>query len=104
MNPRGLPPITLASNTSVNVTGDPATVLQVAEGTITQREANPRQTAQVQTEQAAELATGVVEAIKGVEAAVEKARLEMQPVIPPPPRLFPGGDQKVLNPPGGKNL
>ncbi len=89
--PQGLPSITLASNTSVNVTGDPATGLQVAEGTITQREANEilreseiepaikeeanqKQTAQAQTEQAAQLAAGAAEAIEAITgiAAVEE--------------------------------
>ena len=117
--PQGLPPITLASNISVNVTGDPATGLQVAEGTITQREANEilreseielaikeeanqKQTAQAQTEQAAQVAAGAaeaIEAITGVAAVEEKARLDLQPEIPSPPRIFPGGDPKVLNPP-----
>jgi len=116
--PQGLPPITLASNTSVNATGDPATGLQVAEGTITQREANEilreseielaikeeanqKQTAQAQTEQAAQVAAGAaeaIEAITGVAAVVEKARLDLQSEI----RIFPGGDSRVLNAPGVK--
>jgi len=81
--PQGQPPITLTPNTSVNVTGTTATGVQVGPvGTVTQaeateivdaseveaavtEEANQEQTAKVQTEQAAELATAIVEAVTG---------------------------------------
>ena len=83
VTPQGQPSITLTPNTSVNVTGSSTTGVQAgAVGAVTQaeateiveaseveaavkEEANQEQTAKVQTEQAAELATAIVEAVTG---------------------------------------
>ena len=109
MIPQGLAPITLVPNTYVDVTGNPATGLQVTGGTITQadaskilreseiapavkEEANQKQTAQAQTEQAAHLAAGAAEALTGVAASVDTARQELRPKLIAPPKLSPGGE------------
>jgi len=107
--PQGLAPITLVPNTYVDVTGNPATGLQVTGGTITQadaskilreseiapavkEEANQGQTGQTEAKRAAQLATGVVEALTGVAAAVDTARQELRPKLIAPPKLTPGGE------------
>ncbi len=98
--PQGQPPITLTPNTSVNVTGTAATGVQVGPvGTVTQaeateivdaseveaavtEEANQEQTAKVQTEQAAELATAIVEAVTGETlAALQDTQQEAQETV-----------------------
>ncbi|MCH7566855.1 MAG: FecR domain-containing protein [Nitrospirae bacterium] len=100
VTPQGLPPMTLAPLASVNITGTAATGVQAGPvGTVTQaeateivdaseveaavtEEANQEQTAKVQTEQAAELATAIVEAVTGETlTALQDTQQEAQETV-----------------------